>query len=153
MKSKANYLSLTGYRLPTEAEMEYACRAKAFTSRYYGETDELLRKFAGYVDNFPIRSWPVGIWKPNDFGLFDMYGNISCWCQEKMTKYPQGQIGRAVEDREDKLDTNNLERRALRSGAFDDPITSMRSAFRFGLVPSNRVLYSGLRPVRTISVE
>jgi formylglycine-generating enzyme required for sulfatase activity len=63
---KANYLSLSGYRLPTEAEMEYATRAGALTARYYGETEELLSRYAWYEKNSQERTWPVGSKKPND---------------------------------------------------------------------------------------
>ena len=79
---KANYLSLNGYRLPTEAEMEYAMRAGAKTSRFYGETDELLPKYAWFARNSKNQTWPVGRLKPNDFGLFDAQGNAYTWCQE-----------------------------------------------------------------------
>ena len=82
MKLKENYLSLTGYRLPTEAEMEYATRAGAVTSRYYGETEELLAKYAWYIKNSKEKTWPVGSLKPNDLGLFDVQGNVFTWCQE-----------------------------------------------------------------------
>src|SRR5262249_54429099 len=82
MKLKANYLSLAGYRLPTEAEWEYACRAGVETNRYYGESEELLGKYGVYSGNSrDHRSWPVGSLKPNDLGLFDMHGNLWCWCQ------------------------------------------------------------------------
>ena len=63
---KANYLSLDGYRLPTEAEMEFATRAGALTIRYFGETDELLSKYAWYNKNSQEKTWPVGSVKPKD---------------------------------------------------------------------------------------
>jgi serine/threonine protein kinase/formylglycine-generating enzyme required for sulfatase activity len=81
-KLKENYLSVTGYRLPTEAEVEYATRAGAVTSRYYGETEELLEKYGWYSKNGKERTRPVGSKKPNDLGLFDLHGNVYTWCQE-----------------------------------------------------------------------
>jgi eukaryotic-like serine/threonine-protein kinase len=65
-----NTANLTGYRLPTEAEWECACRAGVITSRYYGETEELLVNYAWYTRNSVERTRPVGTRKPNDFGLF-----------------------------------------------------------------------------------
>ena len=93
-KLKANYLSLTGYRLPTEAEMEFATRAGALTSRYFGETEDLLPKYAWYTKNSQEKTWPVGSLKPNDLGLFDVQGNVYTWCQESYKAYPQGKARR-----------------------------------------------------------
>lgn len=109
MKLKPNYLSLTGYRLPSEAEWEHACRARTMTSRYYGESTEVLDRYAWYKEDSQI-TWtlPVGSMRPNDFGLFDMLGNVMEWCQERHFPYICG------EDSEDILVVTDQDDRILR---------------------------------------
>jgi len=149
-KLRENYLSLTGYRLPTEAEMEYSIRAGALTSRYYGETVELLDKYGWFVQNSKERSWPVGSLKPNDFGLFDMHGNVWCWCQENYQSYP-GNGAEAAEDKEDELAIAGASSRVLRGGSFGNPPSLVRSADRYNFVPAFRGNNGGFRPARTIA--
>jgi formylglycine-generating enzyme required for sulfatase activity len=93
MKPPADFLKRTGYRLPTEAEWEYACRAGADTSRYYGSSETLLQHYAWYLANAEDHAWPVGMRKPNDFGLFDMHGNASTWCQDHFVAQPTAETG------------------------------------------------------------
>src|SRR5262249_3349367 len=76
MQLAPDYLRRTGYRLPTEAEWECACRAGTVTSRHYGHCDDLLEKYGWYIKNAPDRTSPVGSLKPNDWGLFDMHGQL-----------------------------------------------------------------------------
>ncbi len=147
---KAKYLSLSGYRLPTEAEMEYATRAGALTSRYYGEMNELLPKYAWSFKNSQARTWPVGSLKPNDLGLFDAQGNVYTWCQERYKEYPAGKGGGAVEDQEDELVVTSTDRRVVRGGSFSDPASHVRSAFRDLTVPTDRDLMLGFRLARTL---
>jgi formylglycine-generating enzyme required for sulfatase activity len=79
-----DYVKRTGYRLPTSAEWECACRAGTVTSRAYGTADELMKYYGWHRDNGGARTWPVGLLKPNDLGLFDMYGNVMEWCSDEM---------------------------------------------------------------------
>jgi formylglycine-generating enzyme required for sulfatase activity len=90
MQLAPDYLERTGYRLPTEAEREYSCRAGGLTAYYYGQTTGLLPKYGWYLSNAQEHSWPVGSLKPNDLGLFDMHGNVWNWCSDSFTRYQPG---------------------------------------------------------------
>ncbi|HEV3237955.1 MAG TPA: formylglycine-generating enzyme family protein [Gemmataceae bacterium] len=155
MRLAPDYLKRTGYRLPTEAEWEYACRAEGTTSRYYGESEDLLGKYAWYNINSSQpgvgnRSWPVGSLKPNDFGLFDMHGHVWCWCQGLFKEYPPTQNGEAAEDTEDSLEVNSQEHRVMRGGSFDFIAGDQRAANRHRNVPKDHDFNFGIRPTRTI---
>jgi serine/threonine protein kinase/formylglycine-generating enzyme required for sulfatase activity/HEPN domain-containing protein len=144
MKLAPDYLKRTGYRLPSEAEWEYACRAEAVTSRYYGETEILLSKYAWYTKvSLDSGILPVGRLKPNDLGLFDMLGNIMEWCQERKTAYTPG------DDVEDETDVKINENRIIRGGSFSSLAGLVRSAYRGWVHPKVRHLYVGFRPART----
>jgi formylglycine-generating enzyme required for sulfatase activity len=82
MSIPANVLERKGYRLPTEAEWEFACRAGTLTSRYYGSSLDLLDRYAWYLANSKEHAWGCGSLLPNDLGLFDMLGNAYEWVQD-----------------------------------------------------------------------
>jgi serine/threonine protein kinase/formylglycine-generating enzyme required for sulfatase activity len=146
---KPSYLSLTGYRLPTEAEMEYATRAGTSTARYFGETEDLMSKYAWYLKNSQENTWPVGSLKPNDLGLFDVLGNVLTWCQESYKSYPTGkEVSDDTEDEKLIVDTSS---RVLRGGAFSGLPSAVRSGFRNFIVPTYNYLSFGIRLARTLS--
>jgi formylglycine-generating enzyme required for sulfatase activity len=149
MKLEENYLNLEGYRLPSEAEWEYACRAGTSTSRYYGETEDLLGLYAWYTKVSQDR-WllPVGSLKPNDLGLFDMLGNALEWCQDRPLKYRPTLPHR--EDKEDITEIDSRTARVLRGGSIAFQAGLVRSAQRGWYVPTTRTNDVSFRPARTI---
>jgi formylglycine-generating enzyme required for sulfatase activity len=138
------YLARTGYRLPTEAEWEYACRAGAATSRSYGSSVELLGRYAWYRDNAQSRTWPVGQKRPNDLGLFDLHGNVWTWCHDGAGLYPAGEG-----DEPGQRDVIGGLNRVLRGGSFTLNAGNVRSANRGTYGPSYRVNVVGARVART----
>jgi formylglycine-generating enzyme required for sulfatase activity len=133
----------TGYRLPSEAEWEFACKAGTTTSRHYGSSEEMLTNYAWYRGTIDHRGntekhvREVGLLKPNDWGLFDLYGNAWEWCQD------QDREGQATA-------LTDPPKRALRGGAFDSRPENLRSAARYS-APQNRPIHmAGLRVARTL---
>ena len=163
MRMPADHLHRTGYRLPTEAEWEYAARAGATTSRFYGTSDSLLSAFAWYskhppkkkgdpVDpSDPQRTWPVGQLMPNDLGLFDVLGNVWEWTQDRVERLGPSQTIR--EDSEDSvLVITDSVARTRRGGGFPYEAAMMRSAARgtVNALPTNRRDNVGFRIARTL---
>lgn len=148
MKPRPKCLSLTGYRLPTEAEMEFATRAGTTTSRYFGESDELLTGYGWYVPNSNGSVQGVAHLRPNDFGLFDMLGNVWNWCQDKEAD-PSQTVRDAVRE-DDGSDLVPGGRRGLRGGCYTDHAPGLRSAHRWAGEPSRTSNIIGFRVARTI---
>lgn len=150
MRPAPDYLKRTGYRLPTESEWEYACSAGAVTSRFFGESDDLLIKYMWCKKNSKDRYLaPIGSLKPNDFGLFDMHGNAWEWCHEVSRYFTISTTGKWAEDRPDNSEPNDDQLRVLRGGSFLSQPDDVRSARRFRYKPSFRNYSVGMRLART----
>jgi hypothetical protein len=149
MTIPADVLERTGYRLPTEAEWEYACRAGAVTSRYYGRSTLLLGSYARYQANSQGHAWMCGSLLPNDLGLFDMLGNEFEWIQEidDMARPSQKSIENDVITVSSVV--HDKDNRLLRGGTYDIGPTYVRSAVRTSDTSSAYSQYVGLRPFRT----
>lgn len=148
---KLSQKSGKGYRLPSEAEWEYACRAGTTTPFYFGET--ITPDLANYEGTETYGSGPkgeyraqttdVGNFPPNAFGLYDMHGNVWEWCQDIWHKNYEG----APMDGSAWVDGNSSGGRILRGGScYNDP-WDCRSAYRYYSSPEFRVNYIGFRVV------
>ncbi len=126
------------YRLPTEAEWEYACRAGNEDSYGFGNDVELLTDYGWYDGNSGGRPQPVGLKKPNAWGLYDMHGNVWEWCSDWLGEYPQG----AVTDPRGPQEGSN---RVYRGGSYRGWAENCRAANRSANDPANRNSSSGFR--------
>jgi eukaryotic-like serine/threonine-protein kinase len=148
MKAKDKFWELNGYRLPTQAEWEFACRAGTVTSRYFGSSDQLLAHFARYAANSQNHVWPVGTLEPNDLGLFDMLGNASEMCFDLTSDYRKKQ-GNVVDDAPT-ISVDARDRRVLRGGSYVMGPHFVRSGRRTdGGDPTSWISDRGFRPART----
>jgi hypothetical protein len=130
MELPPDYLHRTGYRLPTEAEWEYAARAGTTTSRHFGDDDADLPRYAWYDGNTRReRAYPVAQLLPNPWGLFDMLGNVWEWTLDRRRPYPAD--GSVTEDVEDPVRrVSNDVARTRRGGSFAYQSATARSAHR-----------------------
>jgi len=126
------------FRLPTEAEWEYACRAGSDTQYYWG--DECDGKYCWYRENSDCSTQPVGKKRPNDLGLFDMSGNVWEWCQDW---YDDNYY--KLNDRLDPKGAVKGSNRVVRGGSWRYGSDYCRSAFRDYFDPSYRNSYVGFR--------
>jgi formylglycine-generating enzyme required for sulfatase activity len=141
------------YRLPTEAEWEYACRAGTKTAFSYGDT--ISTNQANYNGNavfgngrkgvFRERPMPVGSFPANAFGLYDMHGNVNQWCQDwyDFNYYRKS-------PRNDPVNETGSELRVLRSGSWGSYPGICRSAHRSGSTPDYRNNTIGFRVVMSL---
>lgn len=132
------------YRLPTEAEWEYACRAGTTTPFHFGET--ITSELVNYGREIG-QTTDVGSFPPNAFGIYDMHGNVREWCED----YEHGNYYNAPSDGSAWLNDGNEEYRVLRGGSWDSFHVFCRSAYRFAGNPSVRKRENGLRLVLDIS--
>ena len=135
------------YRLPTEAEWEYACRAGTTTKYSFGDSDSELGDYAWYRDNSGKTTHPVGGKKPNAWGLYDMHGNVYEWCQDKYERNFQGNFRSGSVT--DPTGPASGDRRVLRGGSFFFRTDYVRSASRNYSLPDRRLILYGFRPART----
>jgi len=126
------------YRLPTEAEWEYACRAGSKSAYSFGESSKSLGDYAWFYENSNGQTHPVGEKKANAWGLYDMQGNVWEWCSDWYGQYPKGAVSDPVGPREGSF-------RVIRGGSYFSEAANCRSANHNRHDPSDRFHYYGFR--------
>jgi formylglycine-generating enzyme required for sulfatase activity len=126
------------YRLPTEAEWEYACRAGTTTRWYCGDDEDELGRVAWCDANSDDQTHPVGEKQPNAWGLYDMHGNVWEWCEDWYDKY-------SAEDMTDPKGPSEATHRVMRGGSWWNSARICGAASRFNYEPRCRYGDLGFR--------
>jgi formylglycine-generating enzyme required for sulfatase activity len=132
-----------GFRLPTEAEWEFLCRAGSASVYHSGDREGDLAAAGWYEANSSDGPMPVGQLQPNAWGLFDMHGNVWEWCWDWSGPY-------VVEDQVNPEGPSIGQARVLRGGSWRRSMHHCRSATRYDSTPENRGRSLGLRVLRTL---
>jgi formylglycine-generating enzyme required for sulfatase activity len=143
---KLNYKTGQKYRLPSEAEWEYAARSGTTTEWSYGSDESKLGNYAWYDRNSGGKTHAVGQKLPNAFGLFDMHGSVWEWTQDCWHENYAG----ASTDGGAWTTACSSNSRVLRGGCLDNDPTNLRSAYRNRNIPVNRYYGSGFRLARDL---
>jgi len=134
------------YRLPTEAEWEYACRAGTTTTWYSGGDEGALKEHAWFNANAGGKTHPVGQKSPNAWGLYDMHGNVWEWCQDWW-----GDRYYATSPMDDPPGASGGSTRVTRAGCWWSDASHGRASYRHSVPPGDRFENHGFRLARTVS--
>jgi formylglycine-generating enzyme required for sulfatase activity len=126
------------YRLPTEAEWEYACRSGSKSAYSFGESSKSLGDYAWFDGNSNGQTHPAGENKANAWSLYDMHGNVWEWCSDWYGDYPNGAVSDPVGPPGGSL-------RVFRGSGWFIEAARCRSALRYGSAPDNRFNFIGFR--------
>jgi formylglycine-generating enzyme required for sulfatase activity len=126
------------YRLPSEAEWEYACRAGTTNFFSFGDAVAEADQYAWTLENSEGTTHPIGQKRPNPWGLYDMHGNVWEWCNDWFAPYPAAELT-------DPSGPTNSKFKVFRGGGWNQAIEFARSANRFMMAPSNGIHFVGFR--------
>jgi formylglycine-generating enzyme required for sulfatase activity len=128
------------YRLPTEAEWEYACRAGSTNLFSFGDDNSMADQFAWTAENSEATTHPVGLKRPNAWGLYDMHGNVWEWCSDWFEPYPAAPLTDPVGPATSKY-------KVFKGGGWNQDAQYGRASSRFMMQPSIGIHFVGFRVV------